>query len=239
MNILFILAIMWLQKPGRQALLQKGVSIMKTYPVITISRQFGAGGTEIGRRVAKLLEIPFYDNEIIELASKESRFDPKLFRQVEETTATNSFLYAINRLGAGSAYSMPISDQLYSVQSSIIRTIADQTPAVIVGRCADDVLSSYTKTVDIFIQAGIDARVARTMERLTLTENRARAYVKQIDKSRAAYHNFYSDRTWGRRENYHLIINSDGLSFDAAAELIQTYVLDILGEELEEAKKAL
>ena len=136
---------------------------MKTYPVITISRQFGAGGTEIGRRVASLLEIPFYDNEIIELASKESHFDPKLFRKVEETTATNSFLYAINRLGAGSAYSMPISDQLYSVQSGIIRTIADQTPAVIVGRCADDVLAGYTTTVNVFVQAGMDARVKRNM----------------------------------------------------------------------------
>lgn len=210
---------------------------MKTYPVITISRQFGAGGTEIGRRLAKLLEVPFYDNEIIELASKESHFDPKLFRRVEETTATNSFLYAINRLGAGSAYSMPISDQLYSVQSSIIRTIADQTPAVIVGRCADDVLSHYTKTVNIFIQAGLEARVARTMERLTLTESRAKSYVKQIDKCRAAYHNFYSDRAWGRRENYDLILNSDGLDFDVGAQLIQTYVMAIMGKELEEAKK--
>ena len=206
---------------------------MKTYPVITISREFGAGGTEIGRRVAALLEIPFYDNEIIDLASKESHFDPKLFRKVEE----NSFLYAINRLGAGSAYSMPISDQLYSVQSSIIRTIADETPAVIVGRCADDVLANYTTTVNVFIQAGIEARVARTMERLTLTESRARAYVRQIDKSRAAYHNFYSDRTWGRRENYDLIINSDNLDFNVAAVMIRNYVLCVIGDALHEAKQ--
>ncbi len=212
------------------------MTAMKTYPVITISRQFGSGGQEIGRRLAKLLDIPFYDNEIIELAAKESNFDPKLFRRVEETTATNSFLYAINRLGAGSAYSMPISDQLYSVQSSIIRTVADQTPAVIVGRCADDVLAGYTHTVNVFIQAGLESRIKRTMERLTLTESRARAYVKQIDKCRAAYHNFYSDRRWGLRENYHLILDSDGLSFDAAAQLIETYVMAVMGEELEEAK---
>lgn len=216
----------------------KGVTVMSTYPIITISRQFGAGGTEIGRRVAALLDIPFYDNEIIELASRESHFDPKLFRKVEETTATNSFLYAINRLGAGSAYSMPISDQLYAVQSSIIRTIADQTPAVIVGRCADDVLDGYTKTVNIFIQAGMDARVRRTMERLTLTENRAKAYVRQIDKSRAAYHNFYSDRTWGKMENYDLILNSDGLDFNVAAVMIRTYVMGVIGKELQEAKDA-
>lgn len=210
---------------------------MSPYPIITISRQFGAGGTSIGRRVAELLEIPFYDNEIIELASKESHFDPKLFRKVEETTATNSFLYAINRLGAGSAYSMPISDQLYSVQSSIIRTIADQTPAVIVGRCADDVLAGYTKTVDVFVQAGVDARVKRTMERLTLSESRAKAYVKQIDKSRAAYHNFYSDRLWGRRENYDLIIDSDGLDFESAARIVEIYARAVIGKELDEAKK--
>lgn len=212
---------------------------MKTYPIITISRQFGAGGTEIGRRVSKLMNIPFYDNEIIELASQESHFDPKLFRRVEETTATNSFLYAINRLGAGSAYSMPVSDQLYAVQSAIIRTIADQTPAVIVGRCADDVLKDYTKTVNIFIQAGMDARIKRTMERLTLTEGRAKAYVKQIDKYRSAYHNFYSDHPWGRRENYNLIINSDDLDFDAAAKIIETYAMSAMGKELLEAKKSL
>ena len=232
MILLYKLAIMYLQNPPL-----KGVTVMKTYPVITISREFGAGGTEIGRRVAALLEIPFYDNEIIDLASKESHFDPKLFRKVEETTATNSFLYAINRLGAGSAYSMPISDQLYSVQSSIIRTIADETPAVIVGRCADDVLANYTTTVNVFIQAGIEARVARTMERLTLTESRARAYVRQIDKSRAAYHNFYSDRTWGRRENYDLIINSDNLDFNVAAVMIRNYVLCVIGDALHEAKQ--
>ena len=205
---------------------------MSPYPIITISRQFGAGGTSIGRRVADTLGIPFYDNEIIELASKESHFDPKLFRKVEETTATNSFLYAINRLGAGSAYSMPISDQLYSVQSSIIRTIADQTPAVIVGRCADDVLSGYTKTVDVFVQAGVDARVQRTMERLTLTESRARSYVKQIDKSRAAYHNFYSDRLWGRRENYDLILDSDGVDWDSLAQIVVIYAKARFGDEL-------
>ena len=81
------------------------------------------------------------------------------------------------------------------------------------------------------------SRVKRTMERLTLTESRARAYVKQIDKCRAAYHNFYSDRRWGLRENYHLILDSDGLSFDAAAQLIQTYVMAVMGEELEEARR--
>ena len=210
---------------------------MKTYPIITISRQFGAGGTEIGRRLARHMGIPFYDNEIIELASRESHFDPKLFRKVEETTATNSFLYAINRLGAGGAYSMPISDQLYAVQSGIIRTIADQTPAVIVGRCADDVLLGYTNTVNIFIQASVESRVRRTMERLTLTENRARAYVKQIDKSRVAYHNFYSDHPWGRRENYHLILNSDGLDFDTAAGIIETYAMSVFGSEMADAIK--
>ncbi len=209
---------------------------MKTFPVITISRQFASGGAEIGRLLAAQLEIPFYDNEIIELASQESHFDPRLFRRVEETTATNSFLYAINRLGAGSAYSMPISDQLYAVQSSIIRTVADQTPAVIVGRCADDVLTGYTKTVNVFVQAGMEARIARTMERLTLNESRARAYVKQIDKSRAAYHNFYSDRTWGRRENYHLVIDTDDLPFDAAASIIKAYVMAVMGPEMEQAR---
>lgn len=212
---------------------------MKTYPIITISRQFGAGGTEIGRRVSKRMGIPFYDNEIIEMASKESNFDPRLFRQMEETTATNSFLYAINRLGAGSAYSMPISDQLYAVQSNIIRTVADQTPAVIVGRCADDVLKDYTRTVNIFVQAGEEARVKRTMERLTLTESRAKAYVKQIDKCRSAYHNFYSDHTWGRRENYDLVINTDGLDFDAAACMIETYVMSVMGKEMTEARNEL
>lgn len=136
----------------------------KTYPIITITRQYGSWGRIVARELGKAMGLPFYDDELIELAAKESSFDPKLFREAENATASNSFLYAINRLG-GTAFSSPVSDQMFTATASVIRRIAETHPAIVVGRCADYILRDYTQTVDIFIMADLEVRKRRIMDR--------------------------------------------------------------------------
>lgn len=207
----------------------------KTYPIITITRQYGSWGRVVGRELAHALGIPFYDDELIEIAAKESNFDPKLFHEAENTNASNSFLYAINRLGAGTTYNVPVSDQLFSVTSSVIRNIADTHPAIIVGRCADYILRDYTRTVDIFVQADMEIRARRIMELLTLTEARAISYIKKMDRSQASYYNFYSDMKWDKLDHYDLVINTTHLEVDQITNILRLYVQEVLGEELSNA----
>lgn len=205
------------------------------YPVITVTRQYGSLGRTIARLLADELNIPFYDDEIIEIASRESHFDPKLFERIENTNAANSFIYAINRLGAGTTYNVPLSDQLFNATSDVIRKIAETHPAVIVGRCADFILNDYT-TLNLFIQADMDYRVRQTMERLSLTQNRAELYNRKSDRSQASYYNFYADQKFGARENYDLIIDTTDLNPNAVAAFLKSYVELNWGEMLEKAK---
>lgn len=205
------------------------------YPVITVTRQYGSLGRTIARLLADELNIPFYDDEIIEIASRESHFDPKLFERIENTNAANSFIYAINRLGAGTTYNVPLSDQLFNATSDVIRKIAETHPAVIVGRCADFILKDYT-TLNLFIQADMDYRVRQTMERLSLTQNRAELYNRKSDRSQASYYNFYADQKFGARENYDLIIDTTDLNPNAVAAFLKSYVELNWGEMLEKAK---
>lgn len=205
------------------------------YPVITVTRQYGSLGRTIARLLADELNIPFYDDEIIEIASRESHFDPKLFERIENTNAANSFIYAINRLGAGTTYNVPLSDQLFNATSDVIRKIAETHPAVIVGRCADFILKDYT-TLNLFIQADMDYRVRQTMERLSLTQNRAELYNRKSDRSQASYYNFYADQKFGARENYDLIIDTTDLNPNAVAAFLKSYVELNWGDMLERAK---
>lgn len=209
--------------------------VKKTYPIITITRQYGSWGRVVARELAKSLGIPFYDDELIEIAAKESHFDPKLFKEAENTSASNSFLYAINRLGAGTTYNIPVSDQLFSATSSVIRSIAETHPAIIVGRCADYILRDYAQTIDIFVQADSSIRAKRIMELLTMTEARAINYIKKMDRSQASYYNFYSDMKWDRLDHYDLVINTTHLEVPQIVAILRLYVQEVLGDQLEKA----
>lgn len=206
----------------------------KTYPIITITRQYGSWGRIVARELGKAMGLPFYDDELIELAAKESSFDPKLFREAENATASNSFLYAINRLG-GTAFSSPVSDQMFTATASVIRRIAETHPAIVVGRCADYILRDYTQTVDIFIMADLEVRKRRIMDLLTLTESRAEAYIKKMDKSQASYYNFYSDMKWDKLDRYDLILNTTGLEMEQIIRILKLYVEEVLGYDLQDA----
>ena len=202
---------------------------MKCKSVITISREFGSGGREIGEKLAKKLEIDFYDKELISLAAKESGIDPVLFERIDEQAA-NSLLYSLSmgmynfgQTGFSPRDQISVNDQLYLLQHEIIKKLA-QKPCVIVGRCADYILRTRENCINIFIHADIDYRVQRAIKIHDLPENKAEAIVRKTDKTRANYYQFYTELKWGLADNYHLSINSGKLTSDQVVDVITNYV---------------
>lgn len=202
---------------------------MKCKSVITISREFGSGGREIGEKLAKKLEIDFYDKELISLAAKESGIDPVLFERIDEQAA-NSLLYSLSmgmynfgQTGFSPRDQISVNDQLYLLQHEIIKKLA-QKPCVIVGRCADYILRDRENCINIFIHADINYRVQRAIKIHDLPENKAEAIVRKTDKTRANYYQFYTELKWGLADNYHLSINSGKLTNDQVVDVIIHYI---------------
>ena len=200
---------------------------MKHYPMITISREYGSNGHKIGELLAARLGLPFYDKDIIAIASKETRFAEEAFEKAEKT-ATTSLGYALSNRSNRSLYGMPWNDQLFMVQSGVIRTLADQGPAIFVGRCADYVLSGYKPSIDIFLQASEEARVHTIMERERVSKREAENRIHRYDKSRATYYNYYTDRKWGDIQNYDIALNVSHLTPEEAADLLATFINQVV-----------
>ena len=197
--------------------------------IITIGRQFGSGGRAIGEALAKKLNIPYYDKELISLAAKESGMDTEVFNNVDER-ATNSLLYSLSMglYSFGSNFSnnadLPVNDRLYILQHQIIKKLADEGPCVIVGRCADYVLKDRKDCINVFIHANMEYRKERAIEIHDVKKNKAEQIVNKTDKVRANYYSFYSGQKWGLAQNYDISIDSSKLTTDQAVELIEAYI---------------
>ena len=184
------------------------------HTVITIGRQFGSGGRIVAQRVAESLRIPFYDKAVIDLAAKETGLSEEFIRQAEQKK-TSSFLYNLYM----STQNLPVSDQVFIAESDVIRKVAAVGPCVIVGRCADYVLRNQEGVLNLFIHAPLDERIFRAKEEYKVEDADVRAYVLKQDKRRAAFYEHFSDRVWGKAENYHLAINST-IGLDTTVDLI-------------------
>ena len=197
--------------------------------IITIGRQFGSGGRAVGEKLAKKLDISFYDKELISLAAKESGISPEVFDNVDEKAA-NSLLYSLSMglYNFGSGFSamgdLPVNDKLYLLQHQIIKDIAEKENCVFVGRCADYVLRDNPNCVNIFIYADMEYRKREAVKKHGIDANRAEHIITKTDKSRANYYSFYSGQKWGMAENYDLCINSAKLDEDCIVELIISYI---------------
>lgn len=199
--------------------------------LITVGRQYGSGGREIGEKTAALLGIPFYNEELITLAAKKSELCEEAATAADEKNAS-SLLYT---LAVGSTnmlhmpnYNMPINDRLFLAQSEVIRDIAENGSAVIVGRCADYILREYPNLFSVFIFADAKARAARVAERNNVTETEAYTLIAKTDRRRANYYNFYTGRKWGKLTGYDLAVNSEKLGIDGTAAQIGQFAKAML-----------
>lgn len=202
---------------------------MKPNLVITIGRQFGSGGREVGKLLAEMLHLNYYDKELIQEASKSSGLCPECFERADEK-APNRFLNALSKGWLSGASGIPTSgewsdEMIFKVQSDVIRDIAEKHPAVIVGRCADYILRDHPGCVSVFIHASTDDCVRRIVARNAgVSENEARELAAKRNKVRAAYYNFYTDKVWGDGASYDLCINSSTIGTQAVAQLIAQYI---------------
>lgn len=196
---------------------------MKEEVVITIGRQYGSGGREIGQKLAKELGIPCYDKELVIEAAQQSGFCKEMFEHHDEVP-TNSFLYSLV-MGAYSKDNLPINHKLFLAQFEAIRGIADRGACVMVGRCADYALEEYKNCVNIFIHAKLEDRVSRAVNSYGDEKEKAEETVLKIDKKRASYYNFYSGKKWGNTENYDLTVDSSALGIDGVVEIVKMFVL--------------
>jgi CMP/dCMP kinase len=197
--------------------------------IITISRQFGSGGREIGAILAKKFNLPFYDNELITRAAKESGFSEAAFENAEKK-ATNSLIYSIsmgmNVFGSQDIgfTQLSLDDQIYLAQSNIIRKVAAEGPCIIVGRCADYVLKDYSNVAHIFIWADLKFRKNRAVKLYQIPEDKAEEVIIKTDKQRANYYNYHSSDKWGKADHYHLSIRSDFVGIENTADCIARYL---------------
>ncbi len=196
--------------------------------IITIARQYGSRGREIGKQLAQELGCKYYDRDLISMAAEKSGYNKDILGEADEKAA-NSLLYTL-ALGS-SVYArgvehinVPLNDKLYIVQSNLIREIYEKDEsAVIVGRCADYILAEMEDVAHVFITADFDSRVDVVSKRSEVSEAKAKDLVVKTDKRRANYYNYYTGKKWGRIENYDLIVNSSKTGVDGAVKVIKTF----------------
>lgn len=199
--------------------------------VITIGRQFGSAGREIGEKLAAYFGIKCYDKELLSRAAKESGFCEEMLENHDERP-TNSFLYNLVMdtysfgYNASSFVDMPISQKVFLAQFDTIKKIASEGPCVIVGRCADYALSDFENSMHLFIYADEETRIKRISKKYDVSEAKARDMIVKKDKQRQSYYNYYSSKKWGRADSYDLCINSSVLGVDGTVRLISQYIED-------------
>ncbi len=197
--------------------------------IITIGRELGSGGRTIGKAVANRLGIPYYDRELIDKAAENSGL-AKQYIETSEQRITNSFLY---NLAMGTSYgygilqnanrqTLPLSEQIYEAQREVITKFANQGRCVIVGRCADQILADRKDVLRVFIYADMEKRVERGIQEYGMAKQTARKEIEKSDKERSRHYNTFTDKTWGDRHNYDLLLNSSTLDHENCVKVICT-----------------
>lgn len=186
--------------------------------IVTISREFGSGGRTIGKMVAERLNIPCYDQELVEKIAEQSGFTKEFIQEKGEYTAHGNWFF--NAFSDRSTKGMSTQDYLWTVQRKTILELAEQGPCVIVGRCADYILKDAADCLKVFIHADLDKRAERIVRLYGETEEAPLKRLKDKDKRRAAYYRFYTDCEWGAVRNCHLALDSGVLGIETCVDLI-------------------
>ena len=182
--------------------------------IVTIGREYGSGGREIGEKLAEKLGFSFYDRNFLEMAALETGYSEDSLANNDEIADRIYFPYKTEN----------ISEELFKIQSRIMIEKAKSESCVIVGRCSDIILKDFANVVHIFIYADEEDRVQRIMERNNLDEVKARKKLKKTEKIRKNYYQYYTDSEWGNRENKDLLINSSKTGIENSVEVIISYL---------------
>ncbi|NCE64015.1 cytidylate kinase-like family protein [Pseudoflavonifractor sp. 524-17] len=192
--------------------------------VISISRQYGSGGRLVAQRLSEVLNIPFYDKEIIQKVSKETGLTEQYIRQME-SKPTGSFIFDLYSM----TQTMPLPDQVFIAQSRIIKEAAMQGPCVIVGRCSDYVLDEFPSCLRVFVSAPMAERVRRVRETYQVEAVHMENHINRQDRYRASYYSHFAGKKWGDMSNYDLCVNTR-IGVEQAVKVIQTAALSLDGE---------
>ncbi len=190
--------------------------------VITISRQYGSGGRELGEKLAQRLGIPFYDKELIKMIAKEGNIEASMLEAYDEVEPDFDN-YSVRDIPPD--YQIAMTQKIYSAQCSVINELAAKGPCVIVGRCADAILP---EAVRIFVFADMACRVRRIAALMPdLPADKVEKRIISVDRRRKAYHEYYSTKNWGQMEGYDLCLNTGKTGVDGGLEAAVAYIMNI------------
>lgn len=197
------------------------------YPIIVIGRSFGAGGRSIGKALSKILDIPFYDHELLKKSASEFGFSMEVFARCDEKRPSIFKRLVTHSYGMQDVY-MPVtigSENIYQAQSSVIRSIASKGPAILIGRTADYILRDFPGLLSIFIHAPLAYRALKIVERGDAADvAEAIELAKSKDRRRKEYYDFFTGRQWGEASNYDLTLDSSLLETEENAAIIADFV---------------
>lgn len=198
--------------------------------IITIGRQFGSGGHELGTRLAEALGVPYYDKDLLKRAAKESGLCEHLFENFDERPRSLLFSLAMDPY----AFSNPaapfgsVEQEIFLATFNAVKQVAAEGPCVIIGRCADYALREREDVLNLFIHAPLAERVKRIARVRGLSEAKAKDQINKMDKQRASYYNYYTSKKWGAVSSYDYCLDSSILGLPGTVELVR-YILDKMG----------
>lgn len=209
---------------------------MKDNYIITIGRQLGSGGREIGEKLASRLAIRFFDKELIDLAAEQSGLCKDFFEKADEKTSQGvigglfgmRFPFASD--GIAPSLNCLSNDALFKIQSDVIRALAENESCLFVGRCSDYILRDHPRKIDVFITANPQDRVQRLQQLHSISKEQAEAMIEKSDKKRSEYYNYYSYKLWGVASSYDLCLNSSLLGIEGTVDLIESVIVKKLSQ---------
>lgn len=205
-----------------------GIGMSKNM-IVTIGRQYGSGGAEVGKKLGEKLGLDVYDKEILRMTSNESGIRESYFHLADEK-AGNKLLYKVIRSLIPEDTSPSIGsdlvskENLFRFQSSVIRKLAQEESCIFIGRCAEHVLAAEENLVRVFIYADMDARIERIREKAYYEDDEIEKNIKRIDKERNEYHLYYTGKEREDLSNYDLVLNSAKIGVDGCVQCILDYM---------------
>lgn len=213
---------------------------MNNRVVITIGREYGSGGRQIGKLIAQKLDIPFYDKELLNRAEEESGLDAEVFNTMDEKRCTNLIYSVLRRLenrghgkgGAQNSDFITMNDRLFLIQKQVLRTIASEGSCVIMGRCSNIALEKDEAAIHFFVKAKEEYKIALLKKIYDLDRKAALKLMRDTDKDREGYYTHYSGRKWGQAGDFDFVMDTSVLGYEATAEIMSYIALKKLnGQE--------